>query len=173
MGFSTLILLLLINFVSLFDVSFNIRCDDYCTALLDGTSIVRTYQKKKKNSFQSYSGTFSLSDSIGIVCLNDEGGFGLVGEADFSYIKVSTNDIELWKVGIPGESCYGVNYSYNSYDKKKRFRFISIFNDGSLNYQSCTFQSSTNFCRENIFYFQHNSGKKEFDYKTVILTVPF
>ena len=161
----SVIIIIIFPFSLFYDVSFDIRCDDYIF-ILDGSSLLKDYnQWWDKNQWRSFSASFSLDNPISIKCLNDEGGFGLVGKVDLKYRKVSTNDLGLWTIGLPGETCYGVE-SVNYYDGNTLF--LSIPNDGSHNYKSCTFQLSTNFCAENIYYFQIDNEKKYFEFTNVL-----
>ena len=82
MFFFSCILIILFQFSFFYEVSFEIRCDDYIF-ILDGSSLLKDYnQWWNKNQWKSFSVSFSLDNPISIKCLNDKGGFGLVGKID-------------------------------------------------------------------------------------------
>ena len=161
--FTFFLLSLILTIGYCFVVHFEMRCDDYCIRLLDGTTVVKDMKNsfQYKNEMHPFKFTFSLNNSISIVVKNNEGSLSLCGKVDFEYFFLTTNYYNLWTVGLPGEGCYGkpvISYNYHEYSVLEVSR-----NEYPLNYQECTFTLSLDICNNNVYYITINETR-ELDY---------
>ena len=158
------LLYLTLTFAYGFDVHFEIRCDDYCIRVLDGSTVVKNMKNyfSNQNGLLIFQSSFTLANSISIVVQNAEGSLSLCGKVDFDYFFLSTNHINLWTIDLPGEACYGEPFITNNINNG--FYVFEIINiNHSLNYKECTFTLSLDICKNNVYYIKIDETR-ELDY---------